>query len=97
MLRLQPAGGRNAVEGVVRLADGRPALKARVTAAPEAGKANAAAIKLLAKSWRLPKSAIAIVAGATDRTKTLAIAGDPLTLKPRLEGWLRELISGGRS
>ena len=88
MLRLQPAAGRNALEGVTRLPDGRPALKARVTAPPEGGKANAAAIKLLSKAWRLPKSAIAIALGAGERTKSLRIAGDPASLKPRLEAWL---------
>ena len=90
-LRLQPGARQNAVEGLQTLVDGQRAIKARVTAPPEAGKANAAAVKLLAKAWRLPKSAVTIVGGAADRTKTLEIAGDPAALAPRLRDWLGEL------
>ena len=96
MLRLQPAGGRNAVEGIAALADGRLAIKARVTAPPEAGKANAAAVKLLAKAWRLPKSAIAIVAGASERTKTLEITGEPADLAAKLTAWQQALEAGSK-
>ena len=47
-----------------------------MTAVPEAGKANAALVKLLAKALGVPKGAIEIVQGAADRNKLLAIAGD---------------------
>ena len=96
-LRLQPGARRDAVEGLQTLADGRRAIKARVTAPPGAGKANAAAVKLLAKAWRLPKSAVTIVGGATDRTKILEIAGDPAALAPRLQDWLGGLERQGAS
>lgn len=89
-LRLQPGASRSGLEGPRRLADGRLALRARVDAPPEGGKANAALIKLLAKSWRLPKGRIAIVNGRSDRLKTLEIAGDPQVLLPRLRAWLQE-------
>ena len=89
-LHLQPGASRSALEAPQRLADGRLALKARVGAPPEGGKANAALIKPLAKSRRLPKGSIAIVAGQSDRLKTLEIAGDPDALLPRLRAWLRE-------
>ena len=97
MLRLQPAARRNGIDGVVHLADGRPALKARVTAAPEGGKANAAALKLLAKAWRLPKSSLAVIGGATERTKCLHIAGEPAALIAKLDAWRRELKSEDES
>ncbi len=84
-LRLQPGASRAAVEGAVELADGSVVLKVRVGEPPEGGKANAALIKLLAKTWRLPKSAIRIVAGHSQRQKTLLIAGDPAVLENRLE------------
>jgi uncharacterized protein (TIGR00251 family) len=68
----------------------RSVLKLRVTAAPESGKANAAMIALLAKAWRLPKSAFAIVAGETSRLKRVRIAGETQallrTITPHLQG-----------
>jgi uncharacterized protein YggU (UPF0235/DUF167 family) len=47
-VRLTPRGGRDAIEGVERRADGRIMLKARVRAAPFEGQANEALCRLLA-------------------------------------------------
>jgi uncharacterized protein (TIGR00251 family) len=69
-LRVTPRAGRNEIAGVRH---GR--LLVKVTAAPEGGKANAAAIKLLSKAWRIPASAFEVTAGATSRDKTLTIRG----------------------
>lgn len=69
-VRVTPKAGRNALE---QPRDGR--LIVRVTAAPEDGKANAAAVKLVAKALNLPKSGVDVVAGATARDKTLALRG----------------------
>jgi uncharacterized protein (TIGR00251 family) len=55
------------------LHDGR--LKIAVTAAPDKGKANAHLLKLLAKKLGVPKSALEIVAGETDRAKTIRVRG----------------------
>ncbi len=77
-------------EGIDGLADepavegARPVLRVRVTAAPEDGKANAALIALLAKAWRLPKTAFSIAAGDTSRLKRLHIAGVPDDLLRRI-------------
>jgi len=90
-LRLQPRASRNRIEGVAARGDGALVLSARVTAPPEDGKANAAAVALLAKAWGLPKRDIQIVSGATDRNKVLHIAGDPAVLLPRLRAWLASL------
>ncbi len=79
-VRLTPRGGRDAVEGIEVLADGRAVLKARVRAAPEKGAANAALEALLAKLCGVPKSAVTVVAGATARVKMVAIEGDPARL-----------------
>ncbi|HEX9768961.1 MAG TPA: DUF167 family protein [Kiloniellales bacterium] len=95
-VRLQPGARKTAIGGLVARADGGVALKAWVTAVPEAGKANAALIALLAKTWRLPKGAFGIASGHGDRDKTLLIAGDPAPLKARLEAWLRDREDGGR-
>ena len=51
-------------------------LRIAVTAAPEDGKANKAVIALLAKTLKVPKSAIDIASGETSRHKTLLIDGD---------------------
>jgi hypothetical protein len=76
-LRLTPKGGRDAVEGVETLSDGRAVLKARVRAAPEDGRANAALVELIAKALAAPKRAVTIRSGETSRVKKLFIAGDP--------------------
>ncbi len=89
-VRLTPKAARDRIDGVAAEADGGSVLKVGVTAVPEDGKANAALIKLLAKQWKLPKMAIAITAGATDRRKTLIIAGDAAELRRRLEQWIKE-------
>ena len=72
------------------LADRRTALKVRVTAPPEGGKANRALVALLAREWRLPKGAVQVVAGASSRHKILRLAGEPGALSARLEAWLDE-------
>jgi uncharacterized protein len=86
-LRVTPRARRSAIDGLIEDADGETRLKIAVTAAPDGGAANEAAIGLLAKTWRMPKSAFSIAAGATDRRKTLHIAGDPADLAARLDRW----------
>ena len=86
-VRLAPKSAGNRIDGIRAEADGCLVLKVAVTAAPEAGKANAALIKLLAKEWRLAKSAFEITSGATDRRKVLMIEGEPGALMDRLAAW----------
>lgn len=86
-LRVTPRAARNAIGGVMETAGG-PALKVGVTAVPEDGKANAAVVALLSKTWKLPKTTFAVVAGATDRNKVLHVAGDPAELMRRLTALL---------
>lgn len=92
-VRLTPKASRERVDGLAAEADGGMVLKVAVTAPPEDGKANAALIKLLAKQWRLPKSRLAIIAGATDRRKTLLVTGDAEDLRRRLSEWIEGLQS----
>ncbi|MBI2585711.1 MAG: DUF167 domain-containing protein [Rhodospirillales bacterium] len=92
VVRLTPKAGRSRVGPVVAGADGGGVLKVAVTEAPERGKANAALIGLLAKTWRLPKGAIAVARGATDRNKILRIEGAPASLM----GTLMKGIAGNR-
>ena len=75
-VRVTPRGGRDAVEGIETLADGRSVLKVRVRAVPEDGAANEAVRRLLAKAIGCPASAVSLTGGATARTKTFTLAGD---------------------
>ncbi len=92
-VRLQPGASRSAIEGPHALADGRVVLKVRVGAPAEGGKANAALVKLLAKSCKVPKTAVDIVAGHSARLKTVLIAGDPEMLAGRLTAPRRDATS----
>ena len=86
-LRVQPKSSRTRIDGVIARPGAGTALKLRVTSPPDAGQANAAVLKLLAKAWGLPKSDLEIVSGARERTKTLLVRGDPAGLAARLEAW----------
>ena len=74
-VRLTPRSSKDAVEGVEHLSDGKAILKARVRAVPEDGKANAALIKLLAKTFATSASKVQLQSGATARIKILKIEG----------------------
>lgn len=87
-VRLKPAAGRDRIEGIANGPGGDAALRVSVTAPPEAGKANAALIRLLAKTWHLPKSAMHVAVGARARTKSVAIMGDGPDLKARIDAWI---------
>ena len=87
-VRLTPKASRDRIEGVQPDASGGRLLKVSVTAVPEAGKANAALVKLLAKTWRLPKTSLNVVSGATDRSKVLLAAGDPDELMTLFTHWM---------
>jgi uncharacterized protein YggU (UPF0235/DUF167 family) len=84
-VRLTPKGGRDAIDGIETLADGRVVLKARVRAAPADGDANEALCRMLARALGVPRSAVTIAAGATARLKRVAIAGDPENIAAALE------------
>lgn len=84
-VRLTPKGGRDAIDGVEQLADGRAVLKARVRAAPSEGEANEALVRLIAKTLGVPPRDVTLAAGATSRVKRLTITGDPPTLIDKLE------------
>ena len=84
VVRLTPKGGRDAIDGVEMMSDGKAVLKARVRAVPEDGKANAALVELIAKALRVPRSAVTVAAGQTSRVKTLEIAGDAADLATAL-------------
>jgi uncharacterized protein (TIGR00251 family) len=84
-VRLTPRGGRDAVEGMERLADGRKVFAVRVRAPARGGAANAALIKLLAKSLAVPARDVQLTAGASARVKRVSIAGAGASLAAALE------------
>jgi uncharacterized protein (TIGR00251 family) len=86
-IRLTPKGGRDSIDGIGVLADGRAVARARVRALPENGAANQALVALVAKALGRPKSAVAIVSGTTARVKRLRIEGDPQALARTIDGW----------
>jgi uncharacterized protein (TIGR00251 family) len=79
-LKVSPGAAR---EAITRGSDG--SLRLAVTAAAERGKANAAAVALLAKALGVPKSNVAVIQGASARQKTLRITGDVRLLTPKIE------------
>ncbi len=84
-VRLTPRAGRDAIEGIERLADGRAVLKARVRASPFEGEANAALCRLLAKALRIASRHVELAAGATSRLKRIRVKGQTAALVAILE------------
>jgi uncharacterized protein (TIGR00251 family) len=66
----QPAAGRTQITG--RFGE---ALKVRVAAPPEQGRANEALTKVLAESFGVDVKAVTLVSGDTSRTKRFRITG----------------------
>ena len=85
VVRLTPKGGRDSIDGIDELPDGRTILKARVRAVPAEGAANAALIRLIAKAISVPPRDVVLAAGDTARVKRLMISGDCPTLIAALE------------
>jgi uncharacterized protein (TIGR00251 family) len=79
-LRVTPRGGRDEIDGVEALANGRSVVKVRVRAIAEGGEANRAVMELLAKTLGVPKAKVKILSGATSRLKQVAVDGDPKEL-----------------
>ena len=68
-VRVQPRASRDRLDG---FRDG--ALRVRVGAPPERGKANASVLRLLAKTLGIARRRVTLVRGETSRTKRVRIA-----------------------
>src|ERR1700716_3146037 len=79
-LRLTPRGGRDEIDGLETLANGRTVVKVRVRAIAEGGEANRAVTELLAKALGVPRARVRILSGATSRLKQVAVEGDSARL-----------------
>lgn len=84
-VRLTPKSSAERIDGWDLDEHGRRFLKVRVRAAPIEGRANEALIVFLAKSLKVPKSRLTLVAGDTARLKAIEIEGlDETELNARL-------------
>jgi len=79
-----PRGGRDAIDGIETLANGRSVLKVRVRVIAEGGEANRAVTELLATSLVVSRTSVRLLSGATSRIKQIAVDGDPKKLGERL-------------
>jgi uncharacterized protein YggU (UPF0235/DUF167 family) len=84
-VRLTPKGGRDSIDGIELMADGRCVLKVRVRAAPSEGAANEALLRLIAKAAGVPPRDVTLVVGAAARIKRLRLSGDGPMLIAALE------------
>ena len=91
-VHVQPGAGRTAVQGVHG-----DALKVRVAAPPEKGRANDACLALVAELAGVKPSAVSLTSGATARAKRFTVTGvDVDELVRRLELALEEASGNAR-
>ena len=91
-IKVHPRANRNTVE-----VSDDGALTIRVTAAPDRGKANAAAVKLLANRLDVPKSSVSIIRGHTSRNKVVRVDGiEDAELNGRLLSTNRPVTAASR-
>ena len=80
-VHVQPAAGRSAVVG-----RHGTALKVRVAAAPEGGRANEACADLLAETFGLKRAQVELLSGPSSRAKQFRLTGLDLdAFRTRLE------------
>ena len=87
-VKATPRARKEGIEGVVLDAAGAAWLLVKVTAPPDAGKANAAVLALLARALGVPPSALSLATGAGSRWKRVAVRGEPAALLARAEALL---------
>ena len=84
-IKVQPGASKDIVGGVSLGSKGEPRLTVRVTAPPEDGRANKAALAILAEALGLPKSALSLASGEKARQKTVAIDADAEAVGARID------------
>jgi uncharacterized protein len=89
-LRVTPRGGRDDIDGLATLANGRTVVKVRVRAIAEGGAANRAVTELLAKALGVTKGRVRVLSGTTSRLKQIVVDGDPAALGESL----RKAVAG---
>jgi uncharacterized protein YggU (UPF0235/DUF167 family) len=81
-IRVRPGVGRTKVAG---MAGDPPRLVVQVGEQPVDGKATEAALKAVAKAFRLKPSAVQLISGHTSRDKVIELIGDDSLIKQRYE------------
>ena len=89
IVRLTPKASQNSITGLAHEIDSSVVINSSVTATTKSGKANTALLKLLTTEWKLPKSSLSIIKGATTRRKIIVIAKDRHIVKPVLAAWIK--------
>lgn len=84
-VRVTPKSSADGVDGLHRAPDGAVSLKLRVRAQPEKGRANKAAIAVIARALGVAKSQVSVTAGHKDRNKQLLIEGAPSELTKAID------------
>jgi uncharacterized protein (TIGR00251 family) len=80
-VRVTPKGGRDCV---LPFQEDDSAIRLKVSAPPEDGKANAAVIKLLSDVLGLPKSRFSIARGDKARDKQVSVDAEPEAVLSKL-------------
>jgi uncharacterized protein (TIGR00251 family) len=88
-VHLQPRASKPGLGPLTNGADGQEVVKARVSAAPTEGAANAALCELIAKQLGLPKGAVEIERGAASRHKLVRVRGAAAPLATKMHALLR--------
>ena len=83
LVKVQPRARRPGLQGTMESASG-VRLRIAVTEAAEDGKANRAARDALAEALDVPRSAVRVVAGTTNREKQMAVASNAAVLAGKL-------------
>jgi len=83
-VRVTPRGGRDGIDGIETLANGRTVVKVRVRTIAEGGEANRAVIALLSGALGVARGKVRILSGPTSRLKQIAVEGDSAKLGERL-------------
>lgn len=72
-LHVSPGAKRSEIVGWEDDPNGGRVLRVRIAAPPIDGKANAALREFLAKTWKLPKSAVVLEKGEGARYKSISV------------------------
>jgi uncharacterized protein len=88
---VRPRAARNAVLGRSAAESPGGSILVAVSAPPAGGRANAALIEVLAESVQLPKSRVAVIAGAASRRKIVLLSGTPAVLQAQIAQWFDAL------
>ncbi len=74
-VKVIPSSPKNEIVEILNDENGEETIKIRIKAVPEKGKANKELIKFLSEELKLPKTAICIIGGKSDRIKLIKING----------------------